>query len=60
VSQRITGFSHSVAPLGKRKLASTGASTMEKIREPSRAKATVQAIGLKRRPSTDCRVKIGR
>ena len=60
VSHLMTGFSHSVAPLGKRKLASTGASTMEKMRAPSRAKATVQAMGLKRRPSTDCKVKMGR
>jgi hypothetical protein len=42
------------------RLASTGASTMEKISAPSSAKATVQAIGLNSRPSTLCSVKIGR
>ena len=31
-----------------------------KISAPSRAKATVHAMGLNRRPSTRCRVKIGR
>jgi len=33
---------------------------MEKIRAPSRANATVQAIGLNKRPSTACNVKIGK
>ncbi len=33
---------------------------MEKSNAPSNAKATVQAMGLKRRPSTRCRVKMGR
>ena len=33
---------------------------MEKITAPSSANATVQAIGRKSRPSTRCRVKIGR
>ena len=34
--------------------------TTEKTKAPSSANATVQARGLKRRPSTDCRVKMGR
>ena len=33
---------------------------MEKINAPSKANATVQAIGLNNRPSTACKVKIGR
>jgi hypothetical protein len=45
--------------LGKRKLARTGASPVERIREQSGANATVQATGLNRRPSTDCNVKMG-
>jgi len=44
----------------ERKLDRTGASNMEKISAPSKANATVHAIGLKRRPSTACSVKIGR
>jgi hypothetical protein len=60
VSQIITGFSHSLAPLLKKKLASTGAISMEKTRPPISAKVTIQAMGLKRRPSTACRVKMGR
>src|ERR1035441_2700102 len=59
-NQDITGLSHSFVPVGKKKLASTGATTMEKINAPHRAKATVHAIGLKSRPSTACSVKIGR
>src|ERR1035441_2120113 len=47
-------------PSRKRKLDSTGAITMEKSSAPSRAKATVQAMGLNSRPSTLSRVKIGR
>ena len=43
----------------KRKLANTGASSMEKTSAPSRAKATVQAMGWNRRPSTRCKVNIG-
>ncbi len=54
------GFFHSFAPLRKAKLHSTGARMMEKMSAPSSAKATVQAMGWKRRPSTDCRVKMGR
>ena len=54
------GFSHSLAPLRKRKLAITGATRMAKSSAPIRAKVTVQAMGLKRRPSTACRVKMGR
>ena len=37
----------------------TGAMSIEKIRAPSRAKATVQAMGLNKRPSTRCKVKMG-
>jgi len=33
---------------------------MAKSSAPIRAKVTVQAIGLKRRPSTACRVNMGR
>ena len=33
---------------------------MEKIKAPNKAKATVHAMGLKSRPSTACKVKIGR
>ncbi len=54
------GLSHSVAPLGKSRLERTGARRREKMSAPSRAKLTIHAIGRKRRPSTACRVKIGR
>ena len=33
---------------------------MEKMMAPNRAKATVQAMGLNKRPSTRCSVKMGR
>ena len=56
----ITGLRHSRAPLGRRRLASTGAISMENSNAPSKANATVQAIGLNRRPSTRCSVNIGR
>ena len=56
----MTGLCHSFAPLAKAKLASTGAMSMEKSSAPSRAKATVQAMGWNSRPSTRCRVKMGR
>ena len=56
----ITGLCHSFVPLGKNMLESTGASSIENISAPSNANATVQAIGLKSRPSTRCSVKIGR
>ena len=48
------------APLRNRKLASTGATSIENISAPSSANATVHAIGLNSRPSTLCSVKIGR
>ena len=54
------GLCHSLAPLRKKMLASTGAMTMANTNAPIRAKVTVQAIGLKSRPSTACSVKIGR
>ena len=41
-------------------LAITGATMMAKTSAPSSAKVTVHAMGLKRRPSTACRVKMGR
>ena len=63
VSQRMTR----VFPLGgslteDRKLSEGREATQhgEEQRDPSRAKATVQAMGLNRRPSTDCKVKMGR
>ena len=37
-----------------------GTSSIENIKAPSSAKATVQAMGLQRRPSTRWRVKMGR
>ena len=60
VSQVITGLCHSRVPLRKNKLASTGATSIENSSAPSRANATVQAMGLNSRPSTRCSVKIGR
>jgi hypothetical protein len=48
------------APLLKSMLAMTGATMMAKMSAPSRAKVTVQAMGLKSRPSTACSVKMGR
>ena len=39
------GLVHSCAPLRNRKLERTGATIMEKMRAPRRAKATVHAIG---------------
>ena len=45
---------------GTAMLAITGATTMAKTSAPSSAKVTVQAMGLKSRPSTACRVKMGR
>ncbi len=60
VSHTMMGLCHSFVPLGKNRLERTGASSMENISAPSSAKATVQAIGLKSRPSTCCKVKIGR
>ena len=47
VSHVITGFTHSPAPRLKKKSASTGAINMEKVRAPSKANATVQAIGFR-------------
>ena len=41
----MTGLCHSLAPLAKAKLASTGAIKIEKSNAPSSAKATVQAMG---------------
>ena len=49
-----------LSALRKSKLARAGAISIEKINAPSRAKATVHAIGLNSRPSTRCRVKMGR
>ena len=60
VSQFITGLCHSRVPLGKKMLASAGAISSEKMMAPSRANATVQAMGLNNRPSTRCNVKMGR
>ncbi len=56
----MTGFRHSLTPFSKTISASTDAMAIEKISAPSNANDTVQAIGLKRRPSTLCRVKMGR
>ena len=56
----MSGLRHSLAPLAKAKLDSTGVTTIEKNNAPSRAKAMVHAMGRKRRPSTRCKVKIGR
>jgi len=41
-------------------LASTGPRNIENSRAPAKAKATVHAMGLNKRPSTRCSVKIGR
>ena len=60
VIQRSTGFSHPRNPLGNSKLIRTGATRMENTSAPKSAKATVQAIGRKIRPSTFSSVKIGR
>ena len=60
VSKPISGLCHSLAPLGNTTAAITGPISIEKIRAPNSANATVQAIGLNKRPSTACRVKIGR
>ena len=60
VSHTITGLCHSRVPLGKKRLASAGAISIEKTMAPNRAKATVQAMGLNKRPSTRCNVKMGR
>ncbi len=46
--------------VAERKLATTGATRMAKTSAPIRAKLTVHAIGLKSRPSTACKVKMGR
>jgi len=59
-ARSMKGFSHSVAPWAKKKLGEHGSEQKEKMRPPSRAKLTIQAMGLKRRPSTACRVKMGR
>ena len=56
---RISGLRHSFAPRRKKKLASTGDTTIENSSAPNNANATVQAIGLNRRPSTRCSVKMG-
>ncbi len=56
----MTGLCHSFAPLAKAKLASTGATNMEKSSAPSSAKTTVHAMGWNRLPSTRCRVKMGK
>ena len=45
---------------GKKKLARTGATRTENVNAPHKANATVHAIGLNNRPSTRCKVKIGR
>src|SRR5262249_15642137 len=59
VSHVITGLRHSRAFAPKRKLERAGAMSIENMSDPSSAKDTVQAIGLNRRPSTRCKVKIG-
>ena len=59
VRKAITGLRHSRTPLRKNTLERTGAMRMEKVSAPSRAKATVRAMGLNSRPSTRCSVKIG-
>ena len=54
---------HEGTPMGlvlNNRLASAGAMVIENRMAPRRANATVQAIGLKRRPSTRCNVKMGR
>src|ERR1035438_4175012 len=55
----MTGLCHSRTPLLNNTLAKTGAIKIEKVSAPSRAKATVKAMGLNNRPSTRCSVKIG-
>ena len=60
VSHAKTGLCHSRAPLAKKKLESTGATSIENISAPNRANVTVQAMGLNNRPSTRCSVKMGR
>ena len=60
VSQVMSGFCRSRTPPRNSTLPSTGAMRMEKVRAPSRAKATVQAIGLNSRPSIRSSVKMGR
>ena len=55
----MTGLCHSLTPLRNNMLARTGATRIEKVSAPSRAKATVKAMGLNSRPSTRCSVKIG-
>ena len=59
VSRPMSGLCHSFVPFGKTRLASTGPTSIENIKPPSSANATVQAIGLNSRPSTACSVKIG-
>src|SRR5262249_13055157 len=60
VSHVSTGLCHSEVSFQKIRLAMTGAMVMENITAPSRANATVQAIGRNRRPSPCCSVKVGR
>ena len=60
VRRSMPGLRHSLAPLGNTTAAITGPISIEKMRAPSRANATVQAIGLNKRPSTRCKVKIGK
>src|SRR5215831_3795060 len=60
VSQVSTGLCHSEVSFRKIMLARTGAMVIENTTAPSRANATVQAIGRNRRPSTCWSVKIGR
>ena len=56
----IRGLCHSRVPSRNSRLVSAGARSMEKTSAPRRANATALAIGLNRRPSTLCRVKVGR
>ncbi len=56
----MTGLRDSLTPLRNNTLANTGTTRMEKVMAPSRANATVHAIGLNSLPSMRCSVKIGR
>src|SRR6266851_8732922 len=56
----ITGLCHSLTPLLNSTPDTTGATSTENRRAPRRANATVQAIGWNKRPSTRCRVKMGK
>ncbi len=52
VRNDMSGLRHSFVPLGNTRLASTGPRNIEYSSAPASAKATVQAIGRNKRPST--------